>query len=78
MVNYKYKIGQLVYDEYYGLGMITQKNNFEERYQEYRIDWQQPSPDPDDEGTDFGWFSEDWISDKVDEPCLILDLPSTR
>lgn len=73
-VQFKFKLGQLVYDEYYGLGWIDSREHLG-RYQEYCVKFVEPSKDPDDEGTDFGWFSEEWIEDKVDEPCLKLNLP---
>lgn len=69
---FKFKIGQLIYDEYYGLGMIIKKKNFRGRYNDYLIHFCEPSKDLDEFGVDCGWFAEQWVEDKVNEPCLAV------
>lgn len=75
-MEFKFKIGQLIYDEHYGLGMITDRLFFAEKYIEYRVEFCDSPIERDiDDDTSYGYFAEEWIEDKVDEPCLKINIP---
>jgi len=58
------KIGQLVYDEYSGLGTIIDVRRPYENYTEYKILW----VDPEEEIS--GWWAEEWVGDWAVAKCL--------